>query len=157
MKYIFPRNLDNSNDILKLSNCCICNILPTILATTTFELIPPLLCCSSGMTHQPIKWSRKDEPQILELECYSKSRGVEGQSRCKAFFIHVSVTLPPIPLSHTCSHTYTHTKFHKLNVCTFYCYIPTKFRLLLRKRTTARNLPLILPIEATTSSTCTTL
>ena len=54
-------------------------------------ILPHLAACSSGMSHQPIKLNRKDEPQVVELECYSKMRGVEGQSRCKAFYIHVSI------------------------------------------------------------------
>lgn len=45
---------------------------------------------SSGLSNKPIKWSGKDELKSVELQCYSTSRAVEGKSRCKAFFIHVS-------------------------------------------------------------------
>lgn len=45
---------------------------------------------SSGISNKAVKWNRNDEPQVLELECYIRGRGVEGQSRCKAFYIHVS-------------------------------------------------------------------
>ena len=33
-----------------------------------------------------------ERDQTLELECYSRSRGVEGQPRCRAFYVHVSVS-----------------------------------------------------------------
>ena len=50
------------------------------------------------MSDQPIKLDKLDDPQVVELECYSKNRAVEGQSRCRAFYIHVSIfflLLPP--------------------------------------------------------------
>ena len=100
------------------------------------------LGCSSGMSHQPIKLNRKDEPQFVELECYSKNRGVEGQSRCKAFYIHVSIILFFPLLIHTLCHTRKR-------------YITNMHRLMLRKRSTARRLLLTWQTEATTSSTCT--